>query len=159
MPSHQTKEGEKHCTASVYIISRELPRRVLLVHHKKFDMWVPPGGHKEPHENFYETAIREVKEEVGIDIMTYLSAPQILDDHACLLGAPAFILEERIAAHGNQPEHFHLDITYIVKIPFQRAVHGDESHAIGWFTLEETQDLPIFTNVRKIIETIFKEEY
>ena len=157
MPSPCPQKGEKHCTVSVYIVSQELPRRVLLVHHKKFDMWVPPGGHKEAHENFYETAIREVKEEVGIDITPYLLAPQMLDEHASMLPTPAFILEEKIAAHADQPEHFHLDVTYFAKIPLQQAVHGDESHAIGWFTLEEARSLPMFENGRTLIVSIFKE--
>ena len=41
---------------------------VLLRMHDKYDMWLPPGGHVELDEDFVEAAIREAKEEAGVDI-------------------------------------------------------------------------------------------
>ena len=38
---------EKHFVASVWIISSGSPKKVLLVHHKKFNKWLQPGGHVE----------------------------------------------------------------------------------------------------------------
>lgn len=49
---------EKHYAATVYVISKEIPRKILLVPHKKFDKWMPPGEHKELLENSYESAIK-----------------------------------------------------------------------------------------------------
>lgn len=46
-------------------------KKILLVNHKRlarYDFWVAPGGGVEGLETLEETAIREVKEESGIDI-------------------------------------------------------------------------------------------
>jgi 8-oxo-dGTP pyrophosphatase MutT (NUDIX family) len=57
--------------ASVFVVHEG---KVLLVKHRKLGIWLPPGGHVE-HDgmgNFIETpeeaAVREVKEETGLDI-------------------------------------------------------------------------------------------
>ncbi len=41
---------------------------VLLIYEKGRNFWGFPKGHMEPGENEIETALREVKEEVGLDV-------------------------------------------------------------------------------------------
>jgi 8-oxo-dGTP pyrophosphatase MutT (NUDIX family) len=43
-------------------------RRVALVHREKYDDWSLPKGKPEPGEEIGETALREVQEELGIDV-------------------------------------------------------------------------------------------
>lgn len=43
-------------------------RKVLLVYEKNRNFWGFPKGHMEEGENEIETALREVKEEVGLDV-------------------------------------------------------------------------------------------
>ena len=43
-------------------------RKVLLHYHKKVRLVLPPGGHIEPNETPAESAIREVKEETGLEV-------------------------------------------------------------------------------------------
>ena len=42
--------------------------KVLLVHHKKLDLWLPVGGHIDANETPDDALHREVKEETGMDI-------------------------------------------------------------------------------------------
>lgn len=143
-------------TATVYVMSSNEPRRALLVHHRRFDKWLPPGGHVEFGENPYQAAIREVNEEAGIDVSSYLSAPQDSGDHALFLPMPAYLLEEHIQTSGDEPEHFHIDHVYLVEVPQADVVHdSNESHDIGWFTYEETFELPTFADVRMSLKEIF----
>jgi len=147
--------GEKHYTSTVFLITEGIPQQVLLVHHKKMDKWMPPGGHQENDENAYETAIREVREETGVNITEYLPKPKQIDDRAVSLPLPSYILEERIDARGEQPEHFHLDFIYVVTVPHQEVSRQEaESHSIGWFTEEEIGKLPVFENVAIMINAI-----
>lgn len=148
--------GEKHYTATVFLITEETPQQVLLVHHRKMNKWMPPGGHQEKDENAYQTAIREVKEETSVDISEYLSSPKQIDDRALSLPLPRYILEERIDARGDQSEHFHLDFIYVVTVPHQEPSHQEsESHSIGWFIEDEVKNLPVFENVAVMINAIF----
>jgi len=42
--------------------------KTLLLHRKKWDHWELPGGTVEPTESPRKTAIRETKEEIGVDV-------------------------------------------------------------------------------------------
>jgi len=150
--------GEKHLTATVYILTSDEPKRTLLVHHKRFDKWLPPGGHVEFGENPYEAALREVREEAGIDVTSYFPTMRQADHHASFLPLPTYLLEERIAASSNEPEHFHIDHVYLVHVPHSDVAHDpNESHDIGWFTHEETLTLPTFEDVRMSLKEIFEK--
>jgi 8-oxo-dGTP pyrophosphatase MutT (NUDIX family) len=151
-----TKPGEKHFTSTIWIITQEEPKRVLLVHHKKYNIWLQPGGHIEYNENPIEAAIREVKEETQIDISPYLTQGKKYSE-TTLLPSPLFFLEEPIPAHNNEPEHYHLDFIYKVEVPYQEAIRQEEeSHDIGWFTYEETQSLDLFESTRFMLKQILQ---
>src|SRR3954453_17302602 len=60
--------------AACYVVAGD---RVLLVHHRGFDKWVPPGGHVEPWETFAQAAQRECREETGLEVRIVSSSPQI----------------------------------------------------------------------------------
>ena len=55
----------RHFTATAYVSGS---RATLLHWHAKLRMWLPPGGHVEANEDPVETAIREAKEECGLDV-------------------------------------------------------------------------------------------
>lgn len=156
MPRPIPHPGEKHLAATVYIVTPDEPKRVLMVHHKRFDKWLPPGGHVDFGENPYQAAIREVQEEAGIDIAAILPAPRDSGDHAFFLPMPAYLLEETVEPSGDEPAHFHIDHVYLVEVPQSDVMHDpNESHDIGWFTHEETLALPTFADVRMSLKEIF----
>jgi len=57
-------------TVEVFVVNN---RRVLLRKHDKYKEWLSIGGHIEPDENPNQAAVREVKEEGGLDIDLYSS--------------------------------------------------------------------------------------
>jgi 8-oxo-dGTP pyrophosphatase MutT (NUDIX family) len=143
----------KHYTASVFIFTNQLPAKVLLIHHKKFNKWMQPGGHQEEYENPVEAAIREVKEETGLDITPYLANSHPIDDHASLIPQPAYLLECLIPKHGKEPEHYHLEQSYVVRIPdlpIPKKAHDE--HGAKWLQAEELDGLDMFPNVRMIVQ-------
>jgi len=147
--------GQKHYTATVFIISEDKPRKFLLTYHKKFDKWMPPGGHIEEMENPLEAAIREVEEETGVNIEPFLEKADTIDDRAKSLPMPTFFLEEKIDAYGDQPEHYHLDFVYVVEFKRQDIKQIDSGlYQAAWFDQEEMEKLAMLANVRDEIKTI-----
>lgn len=150
----KVQAGEKHYTITIWIITKEEPKKVLLLHHKKFNMWVQPGGHIEPNENPIQAAIREVKEETQINIEPYIQKGKNFFE-TTLLPSPLLFLEEPIPAYKDTPAHFHLDFIYKIEIPYQHAIHTKtESHDIGWFTYEESLSLNLFESTRFMMKKL-----
>jgi 8-oxo-dGTP pyrophosphatase MutT (NUDIX family) len=123
--------------ADAYIVNGDA---VLLRFHEKYDTWLPPGGHVELHEDPEEAAIREAKEEVGLDIV--LVGNRLLDvgdgDREVL--APRFINRHRIS---DTHEHvvFEYFATSATRAVAPRAEEQDVE--IRWFTKEELNaDVP-----------------
>lgn len=42
--------------------------KVLLIHHRKHDLWLPVGGHLDENETPDQALLREIKEEIGLDV-------------------------------------------------------------------------------------------
>jgi len=66
--SHTKKEGNPHHYCSFFLPYDREAGKIYLGHHIKADDWIPPGGHIEEGETPSDTAVREAKEELGIDI-------------------------------------------------------------------------------------------
>lgn len=155
MSSSLVEEGQKQFTASVWLLSDGSPKKVLLIHHKKLSTWMQPGGHIEKFENPIQGAVREVLEETGIDISHLLVTEEKVDEYAFMMPSPRFIMEQSIPAHGEQPDHYHIDLEYVVEVPEQVVSHQiEESHGIGWFTWEEVQELKTFENTKFILSEL-----
>ncbi|MBQ9142969.1 MAG: NUDIX domain-containing protein [Lachnospiraceae bacterium] len=69
---------EKSCGAVVYCQEDNNIKYLLVCEHGGF--WVFPKGHMEDGEFEHETALREVKEETGLDV-TFVDGFQVKDEH------------------------------------------------------------------------------
>ncbi len=125
--------AEGHLTGSAVTVSSDA-KHVLLLHHRKLDRWLQPGGHGDPGERTgEEVALREAFEETGIEglrLHPTARRPFDLDVH-------------EIPARGNEPAHQHLDLRYLVVAPPRAEIAPDlsELHAIRWVAWDETQTL------------------
>lgn len=122
--------------------------RVLLRKHDKYKIWLAPGGHIELDEDPNQAALREVKEEVGLDI-TLLSHSSISDfkDSQELL-TPYFLNRHRI-----NDNHEHISFIYFAMSDSDRIKQSDNeiSDDIRWFTKEELDnpELEIGDRIKK----------
>ena len=122
-----------HLTASAFILSPD-GRRVLLLHHRKLDRWLQPGGHAEGGETDGEAvALREAREETGIETLRMLAeAPRPLDVDVHVF-----------PARESEPAHLHLDLRYVVIAPEDAALlrSPKETRALRWFGWDDLADL------------------
>lgn len=61
--------------------------QILLVHHRKADLWLPPGGHVDPGETPVHSARREIREELGADLPLRVPRP-LMVTRTTTVGAP-----------------------------------------------------------------------
>lgn len=115
-----------HITASAFVVDLA-GTRLLLHHHRRLDRWLQMGGHVDEGEHVVDAALREAREESGLDELALTApAPFDLDVHA-------------IPAAKGEPVHLHFDIRYIVRASRPDAIRiaPDESNALRWFTFDE----------------------
>lgn len=100
-------------TAGVYIVHKD---RVLIRKHDKYGFWIHVGGHIELDEHPVEAAIREAKEEVGLDVTIPNYKGQLAKETGKKLGSiePATPLPtpKHMNIHPINETHQHLDLIY-----------------------------------------------
>jgi 8-oxo-dGTP pyrophosphatase MutT (NUDIX family) len=137
----------KHFTSTVYItasIDGEI--KVLLHYHKKLQFWIGVGGHIEKNENPVEAAIREVKEETGLDVMIP-SPEKIFDDgNARELPMPEMILEAHVPTYKETKAHKHMDFAYFAKTNVPQNVKMEEK--FGWFTRGQLENIDLLEEIK-----------
>jgi 8-oxo-dGTP pyrophosphatase MutT (NUDIX family) len=108
-----------HFTGSAFVVSAD-GARTLLLHHAKLERWLQPGGHADGEFDLAAVALREAIEETGLTGLIVEREVFDIDRHA-------------IPARGNEPEHWHWDVRFVV-----RAAGGEtprishESRAARW---------------------------
>lgn len=145
---------ERQFTATVYIIENG---KVLLIHHRKLQKWLPPGGHLDPNEIPSDGAIREAFEETGLHIELIQQENVWIDRwNAKSFPRPFMCLLEEIPAHGPHPAHQHIDLIYLAKpIGGDLVQNHQETHDIRWFTLQDLEKLkPDFDIFEETLQTI-----
>jgi ADP-ribose pyrophosphatase YjhB (NUDIX family) len=148
---------EKQLTATAYIINNQ---QVLLIYHKKLNKWLPPGGHLDPNELPSNGAIREAREETGIEIEIITQENVWINRwNAKSFPRPYLCLLEEIPAHKHQPAHQHIDFIYLAKpIGGQITTNHHETNGLKWFTLQDVEhlesDVEIFEETKQTIRQI-----
>lgn len=146
MPKHRFKQRRKPTipTTRVSVIVITDDKKILLVRHRKGTRtyWVLPGGRLEYGETFQECAVRELKEETGLDI-------------AC---DEMVFLSEAIAPDRSR---------HIVNIYIKAHVTGGEMKlgdepvlaGVDFFPMDELERLTLFPPVARQILTGYDHKF
>jgi 8-oxo-dGTP diphosphatase len=97
------------------------------------DTWGIPGGARDSHESVLEAAIREAKEETGIDPVHLTPIQTFSDDH----GSWRY---DTVIAHANDDLVAH--------------ELNDESHEVRWVEIEKVEELTLHPSFEKSWPTL-----
>lgn len=115
-----------HFTASGFVVSPD-GSALLLVHHRRLDRWLQPGGHIDPGDaSPVAAAVREVLEETGIATEPILPDLIDLDIHPIPPRAP-------------EPWHEHFDLRFALRGLDAEVVADDEVNDAVWVPWSEIQ--------------------
>jgi len=125
-----------HFTASAWVVDKSR-KWILMTHHKQLNIWLQLGGHAEDNNNLLEVALKEAKEESGINNFNIISEEIFdLDVHI-------------IPKYGSNPEHLHYDVRFILEADkLERLSISNESNDLAWIKIEDVLNL----NPKKSIE-------
>jgi len=132
------KNMDGHVTSSFLLLDPTLTK-VLMIFHKGFGNWFPPGGHYEGFVTLRESALRELEEETGFPAnkVRYLNESGYLALDLDTHPIPA-------RPSKDEGDHWHHDFLFIgvakELIPLVHQV--EEVEAAEWMTLEDAAVLP-----------------
>jgi 8-oxo-dGTP diphosphatase len=113
--------------------------RVLLIRRgrpPRLGQWSLPGGGQQLGETLAEAIRREVLEETGLrlDGLAFLTTVDLIERDA-----------------DDRPRFHYTLIDFMAESLEGEAVPGDDAAAVGWFALEETETLGLWSETLRII--------
>ena len=119
-----------HMTASAWVVNPQRSK-VLMVYHRLYDSWSWAGGHADGEEDLLAVALREVREETGVQCLRpvteeiYSLEVLTVDGHE---------------KHGQYvPSHLHLNVTYLLEAEEDQPLRvcEAENSGVAWFSLAD----------------------
>lgn len=125
-------ETTRHFTATTYIVNGGA---TALHAHERLGVRLPPGGHVERDELPHEAALREVREETGLEAELVATESSITGPNTRGIPEPAHLMLHDINVHEDgSVGHQHVDHLYYARVD-SRGISpndDDEVDSDGW---------------------------
>lgn len=143
--------ADGHCTGSAWLVNAD-GQRVLLMHHRKLNRWLQPGGHADGDTDLARVALREAEEETGVPGLRVEGGIFDIDRHRIARYAPVAHPGESAASPASAPgepgpvraaeaEHWHYDVRYVVRAGAdEHFTRNVESRALAWRPVQDVAD-------------------
>lgn len=121
-------------TVAIFVVREG---KVLLIHHRNLNKWLPLGGHIELDEDPEIAALREAKEESGLDVELLGERPPTTEPGTRALIAPRFLDIHRIT-----DTHQHIGMIYWARPKNGTlTLSASEHHDIRWCSAADLDHL------------------
>src|SRR5213595_3804955 len=121
-------------TVAIFVVQ---DHKILLIHHRKLDKWLPLGGHIELDEDPEQAALREAREESGFEVELIGERPPTTEPGTRALLAPRFLDIHRISE-----SHEHIGMIYWARPKNGAMTLAEQEHYdIRWCASDELDQL------------------
>lgn len=140
-PLSEQLSPREHVTVGGCILDSSL-RHLLLIHHRKLNKWICPGGHVERGESLLSAARRECEEETGLTELNSLSSIPI---HLGIFSVPHF---------GKQEAHWHYNLCFPFLLREEQEIVYSKRELLGchWVALDRVLLYNEEEGMREILE-------
>lgn len=123
--------------ADVFVVYKD---KVLIRKHDKYNKWLAVGGHIELDEDPNHAAIREVKEEVGLDVE--LVGKSLKLENKEWSSYRELIPPRYMNIHDISSTHQHISLVYFAKSTSDKVVDEGKEKSKGykWFTKQDLEE-------------------
>lgn len=130
-----------HVSGSAWVLN-PAQTHVFLLHHRKLNFWLQPGGHADNNHDIIDVALSETAEESGADRNSLRLLSQSIFD----------VDVHDVYATATEPRHEHFDIRFLVELDDRLPLPGnDESHAVAWVPLHQVMRLNNFRSTYRMV--------
>ena len=137
--SKKNKKG--HFTGSGWVVSPD-KHKILMTHHKTINKWLQLGGHADGENDLLKVALREAKEESGLQRFKVLNKTVFdLDIH-------------KISKVGSDSSHFHYDVRFLLEADPKKEpiIVSRESYGVAWVPIEKVLRLNPEKSVHRMVD-------
>ena len=136
-----------HMTASAWVTNKN-HTKVLMAYHNIYDSWAWLGGHCDNEKDCLKVAIKEVKEEAGIENVYPISED--------IFSLEVLTVDSHIKRGTYVPSHLHLNVTYLLWADENDnlRIKEDENSGVAWFEIDEAIEK---SNEKWFKENIYKK--
>lgn len=127
-----TRENElAHFTASSWIVNKERTK-VVMIYHNIYDSWSWTGGHADGEEDLLAVAIREAREETGLEHIRPMLEDIYSLEIVCVNG--------HVKRGKYVASHLHINVTYLLEADEAETlkIKQDENSGVKWVNIEDT---------------------
>ena len=119
-----------HMTASAWVVNPQRTR-TLMVYHRLYDSWSWAGGHADGEEDLLAVALREVREETGVQRLRPVTEE--------IYSLEVLTVDGHEKRGQYVPSHLHLNLTYLLEAEEEQPLRicEAENSGVAWFPLAD----------------------
>lgn len=136
-----------HFTASSWVVNKERTK-VIMIYHNIYNSWAWTGGHADGESDLLKVAIKELKEETGVENVKVLK-----DD---IFSLEIVRVDGHIKRGKYVSSHVHLNLTYLLEVDEKEMlkIKKDENSGVKWVKLEDVEKE---STEEWLIENVYKK--
>ena len=137
-----------HFTASSWCVNKERTK-VLMIYHNIYKSWAWTGGHADGESDLLGTAIRELKEETGVEHI------KVLDDN--IFSLEIICVNGHVKRGNFVSSHVHLNLTHLLQLYENETlkIKEDENSGVRWVPIEDVEKV---STEKWVVENVYKKE-